>query len=582
MKDQTPGPQKRQEILDYLNAENEYFKKVQLEPTAELTETVYQEFVSRLQEDDVSVPIFKAPYYYYRRTVKGLNYPIYCRRFESMDATEEQYLDPNKIESEYVDVSEVAVSPNHKILAYSIDKSGDEVYTIIFQNLETGETLPKTVEKTGGSIVWDNKSESVFYNVLDDIHRSDKIYRHILDSSVADELVFFEKDLKFMVGIGKTNSRKYILLHTVSGLTSEAWYIDADEPGAPKIIEPRKENHKYYVEHQGDKFLIQTDGEKTFLNYKLQYAPVSNPGRENWKDYIPYDPYRKIEDVVPFESFIALFERSNGLCRLRIIENDKIDQTYLVPFDEEVFTTSDVGTSAQNYKSTKCLFSYSSFLTPNSTFEFDITNRERKLLKQMNVPGGFDPKKYTMKLEFCPIPPETLVDAPHNTPIPDKIPITVLYKTDLFKDDGTNPCLLYGYGSYGISIDPNFSSRIPSYLDRGIVYCIAHVRGGGENGRGWYETGKFKHKKNTFTDFVAASEYIVEKKLTSHDLICIEGRSAGGMLVGAVLNLKPDISYAAIAGVPFVDVINTMMDESIPLTINEVCLCLLPTSLIVG
>ncbi|KAJ3415645.1 hypothetical protein HDV05_004521 [Chytridiales sp. JEL 0842] len=573
LKDQTPGTTKRQDIMDYLNAENEYSKKALLEPTASLTDTVYNEFVSRLQEDDTTVPIYKEPYWYYRKTVKGLNYPIYCRRFQDMDAPEEEYLNANKMEGyEFIDIQTAAVSPDHKTLAYSMDTAGDEIYTIYFKSLETGEVSPNKVKSTGGSIIWDNKSTSVFYDVLDDIHRSHEIKRHVVGAAdgSSDEVVYHEDDLKFQVGMYKSNSKRYIILVTSSGLTSESRYIDADKPeSGAKLFEPRLENHKYYIDHQNDRFLVLTDGEKKFLNYKLQWTPLTQTGRENWQDVIPYDPYRQIEDIVPFEKFIAVFERSNGLRRLRIIENDKPNETYLVEFPEQVFTVEDAGTSAQNYESTKIRFTYSSYLTSTQTWEFDIASRTRNLLKQVNVPGGFDPKKYTMKLIFAPIPPETMATAPHNTPIPDKIPITVLYRTEMYKGDGSNSCHLYGYGSYGISIDPNFSSRIPSYLDRGIVYCVAHIRGGGENGRGWYETGKFKHKRNTFTDFIACADYIVENKLTSHDLMSIEGRSAGGMLMGAVLNLRPDVAFAAIAGVPFVDVINTMMDETIPLTINE-------------
>lgn len=296
---------------------------------------------------------------------------------------------------------------------------------------------------------------------------------------------------------------------------------------------------------------------------------------ENWVDVLPYDPLKHLVGIQPFKDYVALYERSDGLKRLRILEAnaaagqvDGSGSLYYIPFQEELFSVSDSGTSAQEYNSDKLRFTYTSMLTSSQTCEYDVKEKNMKVLKQTPVPN-FDPSLYAMKRIFAPIPADTAANAPFDTPIPDKIPISIIYKKDLFKGDGSNPCMLYGYGSYGISIDPSFNSKIFSFADRGFVYAIAHVRGGGDCGRAWYETGKFKTKRNTFTDFIACADEVVKQSYTRHDIMAIEGRSAGGLLIGATVNLRPDVAGVAVAGVPFVDVINTMMDDKIPLTINE-------------
>ncbi|KAJ3220097.1 hypothetical protein HDU67_006853 [Dinochytrium kinnereticum] len=570
LKDQTPGPGKREDILEHLKLENEYCADVHLKPNEVLINKLYEEFLARIKEDDEDVPAFKAPYWYYTKTTTGLQYKTYCRRFETMDAPEEEYLDPNKMKDEYIEIGAVKISSDQKTLAYSIDTVGDERFKIYLKNLENGDVKGPVAENCGGSIAWDNLNSSFYYDVIDEAQRMYAIKRHIIGGTEEDKFIYIEDDRKFMVSIWKTNSDRFILITSGSFKTTEVRYIDAQDPDAGcKLFCPRETGHKYDVEHHENRFLILTDGGGKYLNNKLQSCPLDNTSRGMWTDVIPYDPYRHIEEHMPFENFITLIERSDGLRRLRVVDAKNPSDNYLVDFPEDVFTVGSENLSVQNYKSNTYRFNYSSFLTPRQTWNYDFKTQERTLLKQIEIPGGFDSSAYTMKRIYADIPEETIVDAPFDTPVPKKIPITVLYKTDLFHKDGSNPCLLYGYGSYGVSIDPVFDTKKFSYVDRGFVYIVAHIRGGGENGRGWYETGKLMHKKNTFTDFVTAADYVVNEKYADRSKLVIEGRSAGGLLIGAVLNLRPDISKLAIAGVPFVDVINTMMDDTIPLTVNE-------------
>ncbi|KAJ3112307.1 hypothetical protein HDU96_004717 [Phlyctochytrium bullatum] len=571
MKDQTPGANKRQEIIDYLKEENAYAETVHLKPNAALIDTLYNEFLSRIQEDDAEVPFFKAPYWYYTKTVKGLQYKIHCRRLETMDAPEEAYLDPNELKHEYVDIGKATVSPDHSKLAYSLDTKGDEKYGIFLKDLATGDVSGPLVEDVAGSIVWDGKNKAIYYNVMDEIQRSYAIKRHVLGTQASeDTFVYTEDDKKFMVYAFKTQSNRFLVIQTSSSLTSECRYVDLnDETPVCKLFHPREHRHKYDIDHQGDRFLILTDGGGQFLNNKLQECPLDKTGKEHWRDIIPYDPYRHIETIVPFRSHIVLLERSTGLRRLRVVTTTTPVTTHLLDFTEPVFDTDLEAMASQSYDANVLRFNYASLLTSRQVWEYRLDSRDRTLLKQVEVPGGFDPSKYTLRRMYADILEEHVVDAPFGTPVPKQIPVTVLYRTELFKGDGSNPGLLYGYGSYGICRDPRFDSKMFSYVDRGFVYMIAHIRGGGENGRGWYETGKFLNKKNTFQDFVTAADFVVEQKLVDRNKLAIEGRSAGGLLIGAVVNARPDLCKLAVAGVPFVDVINTMMDATIPLTVNE-------------
>ncbi|KAJ3072539.1 hypothetical protein HDU98_003425 [Podochytrium sp. JEL0797] len=571
MKDQTKGTNKAPEIIDYLTAENDFAKAVHLTPNEELSAALYKEFLAKIQETDQDAPFFRAPYWYYTRTVEGEQYSIYCRKLNSMDAPEEEYLNINKRTEEYLDIGAASVSPSHQLLAYSLDTAGDEVYKIHFKTIETGEESGEVVDNSDGSVVWNFDNTGVYYLTLDEVHRPYKLWYHALGTSVADDVMLYENtDEQFWSSIGKTNSGRFLLLSLGSGQTSEIHYLDLTKPTAGlRCFCPREFRHQYEIEHQGDFFLILTDGGGHFLNKKLQRVDVSNTARERWEDVIPYDPLRELCDVTPFEKFMVIEERVEGILRMRVLEAQKPGESYLIPFEEEIFQAVTASSKVQNYGEDKVRFAYTSQLTPTKTMEYNFATRAKVLLKQKPVPGGFDPSPYTLKRVFVPIPADTIVKAPFDTPVATEIPITLLYKSDLLKKNGNNKCYLYGYGSYGIPLDPNFNSDIFSYVDRGIVVAWAHIRGGGDLGRGWYETGKFLNKKNTFTDFIACAEHLVAHGITRHDLMAIEGRSAGGLLMGAVLNMKPDIAYCAMAGVPFVDVINTMMDPSIPLTVNE-------------
>ncbi|KAJ3138135.1 hypothetical protein HDU90_001618 [Geranomyces variabilis] len=568
--------EKRPEIIEALNAENDYAKALHLTPNEKLVDTIYREFISRLEEDDVDVPVFRAPYFYYKRTEKGKQYPIYARRKDTMEGTEEVLLNQNEFTHEYQELGFYKVSPDHSILAYSIDIKGDEIYTIVFKDLKTGKDLPDTVKGASSEAEWSNDVKALYYTKLDDIHRTDRIFRHVLGTDSAnDELIYKEDDFKFGVGLEKSNSGEYIFIGTSSSLTREYHFLDANKFDAKlKLFQAREFRVKYDVEHQGNRFFIRTDGGGKSLNGKLCSCPLDKTEATNWVEILPYDPLKQIVDMVPFKSHLALYERSGSLQRIRVLgagadgQVDGKGDNWVVPFTEEIFHASDAGTSKQTYTSTVLRFNYSSLLTPTQTFEYDFVAKSKKLLKQTPVPN-YDVSKYVLKRIYAPIPESTKATAPFDTPVDDKIPISIVYDKTKFKGDGTNPALLYGYGSYGITIDPVFKSQIFSYVDRGYVYAIAHIRGGGENGRAWYETGKFKNKRNTFTDFIAAGEELIKQKFTSNDRMAIEGRSAGGLLIGATVNLKPDLAAVAIAGVPFVDVINTMMDEKIPLTVNE-------------
>ncbi|KAJ3193628.1 hypothetical protein HK101_004478 [Irineochytrium annulatum] len=572
MKDRTEGAKKGKEITANLKEENEYYKATFANPNSKLIDTIYKEFVSRLKEDDSEPPFSRdGVYHYYTRTIKGQEYPLYCRKKGSMDAAEEIYLNINKFKDEYLDLGDVEVSPDHQTLVYSLDKAGDEVYDVYIKDLVTGKTKPKPiVKKMGGDLEWDAKGKNIFYNILDSTHRSCGIKRHVIGTDGKnDTLIYDEPDEIYDVGLGKTASERFIFISSSSTLTDEISYIDADDPDAGlKLFCPREKGHKYDVTHQGDRFLILTDSDGA-LNFKLMECSLTDTSRSGWKEVMPYDPLRHLVDVVAFADHIALIERSDGLQRLRLISNAEGGSGKLLEFDEPVYVVDTTSDDTQSYKRNVLRYTYESLVTPESLWSLDLTTGEKKLLKQDEVLGGYDPKLYTQKLIHCPIPESTKVPARFDTPVPDLIPITLLYRTDKFKGDGTNAAVLDGYGSYGICNSPGFDLRRFSYCDRGIVCAIAHIRGGGENGRAWYETGKLMDKRNTFTDFIASAEFIVKEKFTRADRLAIEGASAGGLLIGAVLNMKPDICHVAIASVPFVDVINTMMDPSIPLTTSE-------------
>lgn len=542
--------------------------------------------LGRIQEDDTDVPVKKGEYFYYKRTEKGKQYPYYCRKKGNAnpETPEEILLDMNSMTEEYLVLGAYEPSPSHELLAYSLDTRGDEFFTVYIKDLNTGKVFeaPDVIEKTDGTVEWTADSKSFYYMTLDAIQRPDKLFRHVLGTDRSQDIqLFHEPDEKFRLGIGKTNSEKYILMGSHSSLSTEMWVLDAENPDAEmKLFFPRTPELSYSVDHQGDQFLVLTNDARTRINYRLVSVPCNQP--EKWGDWsnevIPYDPYVHLTGIECFKDFIAVFSKSDAVKKLRIIRagaNGNVEkgcESYLLEMPEEIYALYGSSTSDQDYNSTKIRFSYSSPITPSTLYEYDVESKNLNVLKKQPVPN-FDPSLYAVKRLYAPIDPATLPSSTEKvfalTPVPEKVPITLIYRKDNYRADGTNPCLLYGYGSYGISMESGFKSSIFCYLDRGFTYAVAHIRGGGDCGQAWYENGKFMYKRNTFLDFIASAKTLVAEKVTSHDVMAIEGRSAGGLLIGATLNMDPSVCRLAFAGVPFVDVVNTMMDASIPLTVNE-------------
>ncbi|UCC32156.1 MAG: S9 family peptidase, partial [Phycisphaerales bacterium] len=535
------------DVIAYLEAENDYTKAV-MKHTRKLQEKLYQEMKSRIKETDLTVPTKVDDYYYYTRTFEGKQYRVYCRKRGSLDAEEEVLLDANRLaeEQEYFRVGVFRVSPNHKLLAYSADTTGAEKYTLHVKDLQTGALLPDEIPNTYYSVQWGNDNRTVFYTVLDEAKRPYKVYRHILGTDVSeDRLVHHEKDERFHVGVSKTRSRRYLLLNLGSMITSEVRYLDADQPESVfTMIHPRQQGMEYRVEHHGDHFYIVTNDDA--INFKLVKTPVTAPGKVNWIEVIPHRETVKLDRVDAFKGHLAVYERDNGLRTLRIMDLPGAQEHY-VEFPEPVYTFYPMGN--YEFDTDTLRFSYSSLITPRSVFDYNMDDRTRELKKQQEVLGGYDPSQYQSE--------RILATAPDGT----TVPISIVYRKGMVRD-GSNPTLLRGYGSYGASNDPWFSSNRLSLVDRGFICAIAHIRGGGEMGRPWYEAGKLLNKRNTFTDFIACAEHLIEKGYTSSERLVVTGGSAGGLLMGAVTNMRPDLFKAVVAGVPFVDVVNTMLDPS--------------------
>lgn len=542
------------ETIAYLEAENAYTEAM-TEHTSNFRQLLYEEMLARIQETDLSVPSRKDNYYYYSRTEQGKDYPIYCRQQDSLNAPEEVLIDQNKLAEgyEYFDVGTLAVSPNHQILAYSIDTSGSEEYTLFFLNLNTRTLYPDEILKTAPSIAWGNDSQTVFYTLVDDTNRPYQLWRHILGQDPGqDELIYHEKDESYFLGVGKTRSEAYIILSLGSKITSEVYYLDANDPmGEFQIIHPREVGIEYDVEHHSDRFYIVTnDGA---INFKLMETPVSHPAKENWKTVIPHREDAMLLGVSAFADHLVVYEQRGGLPAVQVRKLSTGVVTNLT-FPEPTYAVWE-GSNPEFNTSTLRL-SYTSFITPSSVFDYDLDTHQRTLLKETSVLGGYDRTKYASEW--------LMATAEDGT----QVPISIVYKKGTQKD-GNNPLLLTGYGSYGSSYPATFSSTRLSLLDRGFVCAIAHIRGGEEMGRKWYEDGKFLKKKNTFTDFIACAEYLIAQGWTSSDRLAISGGSAGGLLMGAVVNLRPDLFSVVVAEVPFVDVVTTMLDTSLPLTAIE-------------
>jgi oligopeptidase B len=540
-------------VLAYLQAENHYTVSV-MRHTEGLQQQLYHEMRARIKETDLSVPEQLDGFLYYSRTEAGGQYPILCRRLPHGEH-EEVLLDQNPLANSYsyfrLGVS--AVSPDHQLLAYAVDTSGAEEFTLYVKDLCTGELYPESIPNTSHSVAWANDSRTLFYTVLDEAHRPCRLYRHLVGTNPSEDvLVYFEPDPSFFLDISRTRSRAYLLLDISSHSTSEVRFVSADRPEDPfLVVQPRAQGVEYTVSHHSDHFFITTNDAAP--NFRLVRAPVASPGREQWSSVLAHRPEVKLDATDAFRGHLVVYERASGLRQIRVLDLASGEE-HLISFPEPVYTVR--AHSNPEFDTTLLRFTYTSLVTPNSVVDYDLAHRTWTVRKQTEVLGGYDPSLYRSERLFAA--------APDGTPVP----LSLVYRVPLQRD-GQSPLLLNGYGAYGLSYDPMFSSNTLSLLDRGFVVAIAHVRGGEEMGRAWYDGGRLLNKRNSFTDFIAAAEYLIAGGYTSADRLVINGGSAGGLLMGAVTNLRPELFRAVLAEVPFVDVVNTMLDASLPLTIIE-------------
>ena len=539
-------------VIALLEAENAYASAV-MKPTEALQEKLYQEILSHIKQTDNSVPYRWGDYFYYTRTIEGKQYPIYCRKLKSLDAAEQILLDLNEMAKgqKYMSIGSFAPSDDGNLLAYTTDNTGYRQYTLQVKNLKTGELLPERIERVG-SLAWATDNKTIFYVTEDAVtKRSDKFWKHELGSA-KDELVLEEKDELFDIGVGRSRDKAVIFLGAYSKTSNEFRFVPASEPNAGwKTILPRQAEHEYDVDHRGGLFYIRTN--KGAKNFRIVTAPVADPAEKNWKEFVAHRPAVKIDDISLFADHAVLSEWENGLEQIEIIDF-KQNSRHRMAFPEPVYSSGL--SNNREFNTTALRYNYQSLTTPSSVFDYDMNTRKATLRKQTEVPGGFDKANYKAERVFA-----TAADG-------TKIPMSVVYRKTV-KLDGSAPALLYGYGSYGISIPPGFSASRLALLDRGVVFVIGHIRGGGEMGEPWRDAGRMMNKINTFTDFIACAEHLVNTKYTSKDRLVIQGGSAGGLLVGAVSNMRPDLFKAVVSQVPFVDVLNTMLDASLPLTTSE-------------
>lgn len=542
------------EVIAYLEAENAHTASL-MKHTEALQATLFEEMKARIKEDDSTVPARDGDYYYYSRTFEGSQYRAHCRKRGGRDGSEEIILDENALAKghRYFRLGGLRVSPDHRYLAFAVDTNGSETYRLRIKDLTTGKLLPDEIRNTYYGLEWSNDNRTIFYTTLDEAKRPDKVHRHTLGTPAADDVtVHHEEDDAYHVSLGKTRSKRFILVEMDSQITSEVRVIDADAPaGAARTIHPREHGVEYAVAHHGEHFYITTNDQA--VNFRLMRAPVADPSKANWSEVIPHRPAVKLDGVDAFRGHLAVYEREDGLRRIRIRRlSDGSD--HVIEFDEPVYTVRPG--ENREFDTTTLRFSYTSMVTPPSVFDYDMEGRSRQLMKREEVLGGYDPANYTSERVSAVAADGT------------RVPISIVYRKGMRRDGG-NATLLYGYGSYGASMDPGFDSNRISLLDRGFVYAIAHIRGGGDMGRPWYEDGKFLKKRNTFTDFIACAEHLVAAGYADRDRLAIMGGSAGGLLMGAVVNMRPDLFTAVVAKVPFVDVVTTMLDETIPLTVIE-------------
>jgi oligopeptidase B len=545
------------EVIDYLNSENQYYEEMTAH-TKGLKNLLFEEMKGRIKEDDSSVPYFFNGYWYITRFETGKDYPIYARKKGSLTAKEEILFDCNEMAKghSYFQLGGVSISPDNKYASFGVDIIGRRIYTIQVKNLQTGKLFEDKIENTTGSSTWANDNKTLFYTQQDkQTLRSDKVFKHKLGSrQEQDVLVYDEVDDTFNVSVSKEKSKKYIVISSSSTLTTEFRTLLADDPdGEFKIFQPRVRGMEYSIAHYGDSFYILTNKDDA-TNFKLMKTPEKATSMENWKDLIPHREDVLLEDIEIFKDYLVLGERSNGLNKIRIMPWNGKGEYYL-PFDSETYT-ANISTNP-DFDTQILRYSYQSLGTPSSVIDFNMKTKEKEIKKEQQVLGGkFDKKNYVEERVWATAEDGT------------KIPISMIYRKGM-KKDGKNPLLLYAYGSYGATMDPYFSSTRLSLLDRGFIYAIAHIRGGEDMGRLWYENGKLLRKKNTFTDFIDCSKFVIEKKYTSAEHLYAEGGSAGGLLMGAVVNMAPELYHGVIAQVPFVDVVTTMLDDTIPLTTGE-------------
>jgi oligopeptidase B len=543
------------EVLAYLAAENEYSDRI-MAHTKPLEEKLFEEIKARIKQTDMSVPYKRDGYFYYTRYEQGKEYPIFARKKDSLDNPEEIMLDANALAQghDFFSIGGWALSADQNLMAYAEDTQGRRIFTVHIKNLLTGELLPDVIPNVTENLTWANDDQTLFYAKQEPkTLRAYQIYRHILGTdAAADQLVFEETDETYVAYIYKTKSKKFLMLVSASTLSQEYRYLEADNPlGEFSMFLPRQREHEYSIDHFGDRFLIRTNDQAK--NFRLMATPIDKIGKEHWREIVPNRPDVYLGDFEIFADHLVLEERSRGLTQIRVMPWSGGDGYYL-PFDEPAFR-ANIGVNPE-FDTTVLRYEYTSMKTPLSIYDYNMVTHERTLLKQEEVLGGFQSSNYVTERLYATAPDGA------------EVPLSLVYRKGIQRDS-QNPLLLYGYGSYGASIDAAFSSPRLSLIDRGFIFAIAHVRGGQELERRWYEQGRLLHKRNTFIDFIACAEYLLREKFTNPEKLFAMGRSAGGLLMGAVANMRPELFKGIVAEVPFVDVITTMLDPTIPLTTGE-------------
>jgi oligopeptidase B len=563
------------EVIAYLKAENAYTNAI-LKPTEPFQEKLYQEMLGRILQTDLSVPYQLRGYHYFTRTEEGKQYAFHCRRRDAEGAAEELLLDLNALAEghSFLALSAFEVSEDNHLLAFSTDTTGFRQYLFQVRDLRTGSTLPVRIERVT-SVAWASDNRTLFYTVEDETtKRSHRLHRHVLGSSEPDPLLYEESDERFRIEVERTRSGEFLLLTIASHTASEVRFLRADQPGGEfRLIAPREDNHEYYADHHPGRLAAGHPGLNRNLNdgvfyirtnsggrtFRLMAAPVNDPSREFWRDVIPHRPDVMLAGAEVFQTHLVLFEREGGLPCLRIVDltsdaANTLEASHRIEFGEPAYNAS-LGENPE-FGASHVRFQYESFVTPRSIFDYDVGTRERILRKQQPVLGGYDAGKYAIERLHA------------GTADGTRVPVSIVYRRDTPRD-GSAPLLLYGYGNYGISVPVNFNSNRLSLLDRGVIFAVAHIRGGGELGKPWHDAGRMRQKRNTFTDFISAAEHLILQRYTVPEKFAIEGGSAGGLLMGAVTNMRPDLFRMVISHVPFVDVLNTMLDASLPLTVGE-------------